>query len=73
MPSARRLALGKDFLIFFKIFFAEGHWLVAEGQARPSAKSFFGFLNLVFCGAIIHYLNLNFKIWAKFDFFDIFP
>ena len=45
----------------------------AEGQARPSAKIFFVFWTQFFCGAIIHYWKLNFKIWANFDFFDIFP
>ena len=46
----------------------------AEGQARLSAKIFFlVFWIQFFCGAIIHYWKLNFKIWANFDFFDIFP
>ena len=46
----------------------------AEGQARPSAKIFFlVFLAQFFCGATIHCFELNFKIWANFDFFCIFP
>jgi len=53
-------ALGK---FFFLIFFAEGHW------PGPRQIFLFCFLNLVFCGAIIYYLKLNFKIWANFDFF----
>jgi len=36
LPSARRQALGKDFLLFFKYSLPR-----AIGQARPSAKSFF--------------------------------
>ena len=78
LPRAIGQALGKDFFLNIlcrgPLARPSAKTPFAEGQARPSAKSFFFvFLTQFFCGAIIHYLNLNFKIWAKFDFFDIFP
>ena len=76
--SARRQALGKDFFLNILCRGPLARPLAktpfAEGQARPSAKIFFlVFWTQFFCGAIIHYLKLNFKIWAKFDFFIYFP
>ena len=76
LPRAIGQSLGKDFLFFLNILCRgslarpSAKTPFTEGQARPSAKSFFlVFLTQFFCGAIIHYLKLNFKIWANFDFF----
>ena len=66
LPRAR-LGPRQRFFIYFLKFSLPRAIGLALGK-----YFFLVFLTQFFCGAIIHYLKLNFKIWANFDFFLIY-